>query len=102
MVWMSSVIGAPAGTVLLAARLPPRQRRVRGRGVLRQHDLRLAALPLADQELALRAPVLVPAQRSEDRLDLVLADPVGELELIVDRADALDRRRHHLGRRVGV
>src|SRR3954466_3061784 len=101
-VWTSSVIAARRRTVLLAARLPPRQRGVRGRGVLRQDDLRLAALPLADEELALRAAVLVPAQRPEDGRDLVRAQPVGELELVVDRAHALDRRRHHLGRRVRV
>src|SRR3954454_12748281 len=74
------------------------------RGALRQHDLRLAVLPLADQELALRAALLVPAQRSEDRVDLVVAQPVGHLLLarLVDLADGLGRRLHHLRRGVGV
>ena len=37
-------------------------------------------------------PSSFPAQRAEDRLDLVLAEPVGERELVVDRCPGLDRR----------
>src|ERR687885_240528 len=60
---------------------------LRSRGRLREHDLRLAVLPLADQELALRRARLVPLERAEDRVDRVAADPVGELVLVVDAAD---------------
>src|SRR3954453_13877699 len=69
---------------------------LRRRDGLRQQDLRLAVLPLADQELALRRARLVPLQRAEDRVDGVAADPVGELVLVVDRADRLGRRLHDL------
>src|SRR3954454_16761540 len=86
----------------LRARLPARDDLVGRRGLVGQHDLGLAVLPLADEELALRAAVLGPAQRAEDRVDRVLAQPVGELELVVDRADAVDGRGHHLGGGVGV
>src|SRR4051812_20113205 len=67
----------------------PLHDRLRGRRRLRQHDLRLAALPLADEELALRRAGLVPLQRAEDRVHGVAADPVGELRLVVDAADGL-------------
>src|SRR3954464_5005683 len=49
---------------------------LRCRGRLRQHDLRLAVLPLADQELALRRARLVPLQRAEARVDLVRPAPL--------------------------
>src|SRR3954470_1717102 len=71
---------------------------LRRRRRLRQHDLRLAVLPLADQELALRRARLIPLERAEDRGDAVAADPIGELVLVVDRADGLDRRLHDLRR----
>src|SRR5262245_27757298 len=73
-------------------------------GVLRQHDLRLAALPLADEELPLRAAVRVPAQRAEDRVDRVRAQPVGELELVLlgERLVGLHRRLQHARRRERV
>src|SRR5919202_6486871 len=99
-VWTSSVTRRDDAS--LGARLPARHDLVGRRRLLGQHDLRRAVLPLADEELALRAAVLVPAQRAEDRVDRVAAQPVGELELIVDRADALDRRLHHLRRGVRV
>src|SRR3954453_2287716 len=115
MVWRNSVIwgvldrtvagsaGAlPAWVVVLLLALVLVDDRRRGRHVLRQHDLRLAVLPLADEELALRAAVLVPAELPEDRVDLVGADPVRELQLVVYAADALDSRLEHLRRRVGV
>src|SRR3954471_12550876 len=54
---------------------------LRCRGVLGQDDLRLAVLPLADQELALRRARLVPLERAEDRVDAVRPDPVRELRL---------------------
>src|SRR5215217_1589526 len=86
----------------LGARLPAGHDLVGRGGVLRQHDLRLAALPLADEELALRPAVRLPAQRTEDRVDLVLAQPVGELELVVDRPDAVDGGLQYLRGSVGV
>jgi hypothetical protein len=72
--------------------------------LLGQHDLGLAVLPLADEELPLGPPGLVPAERAEDRLDLVVAQPVGELDLVgaLDRADRLDRGLHHLRGGIGV
>src|SRR5688572_20461510 len=87
-----------------AFRLPPGQDLVRCGRFLGQDDLRHAALPLADQELALGPALLVPAQRAEYRVDLVLAEPVGELDLplAVDRADCLDGRLEHLRRGVGL
>src|SRR5919112_6599476 len=115
--WTSSVMvfpgtvgpdGGPPAAVRPSAPYPSRSGvllddGLRGRGRLRQHDLRLAVLPLADQELALRRAGLVPLQRAEDRVDAVAADPVGELVLVADRADGLDRRLHDLrrGERVG-
>ena len=47
---------------------------------------------------------VVPAQRPEDRVDLVLAQPVGELHLTLalDRADPLHGGLEHLRRRVRV
>src|SRR5690348_898212 len=106
--WTSSVMvasgsGGPGGggpprpaAGRLRAPCPSRSRGLlddglRGRRRLRQHDLRLAVLPLPDQELALRRARLVPLERAEDRVDAVAADPVGELVLVVDRADRLDR-----------
>src|SRR3954464_5872885 len=62
---------------------------LRRRDRLRQHDLRLAVLPLADQELALRRAGLAPLQRGGRRVARVAADPVGVLVLVVDRADWL-------------
>src|SRR3954469_23794496 len=99
--------GAPPGAARPAAPYPSRARVLLDdglgrRGRLRQHDLRLAVLPLADQELALRGARLVPLERPEDRVDAVAADPVGELRLIADAADALDRRLHDLRRRERV
>src|SRR4051794_32096493 len=93
--------GAPRGAVRPAAPYPSRpgvllDDGLRRRGRLGQDDLRLAALPLADQELALRRAPLVPLQRPEDRVHAVRADPVGELRLVVDAADRLDRRLHDL------
>src|SRR5919108_4927426 len=84
--------------------LPPRNDLVRRGSFLRQHDLGNSVLPLADEELALRAPEVVPAQRSQDRVDLVVTEPVGELDLALalDRAYGLDRSLEHLRRRVGV
>src|SRR5215217_1415694 len=64
-----------------AAGLPLRDDLVGGGRLLRQHDLRDAALPLPDEELTLRSADFVPAQRAEDRVDLVVAKPVGELLL---------------------
>src|SRR3954466_5888534 len=115
MAWTSSVTALPRPRWpgdLPAARPrcehpPSRSRRLlddrlrRGRG-LREHDLRLAVLPLADQELALRRPGLVPLQRAEDRVDAVRPDPVGELRLVLDAADRLHRGLHHLRRRERV
>src|SRR5215217_7154343 len=86
----------------LGARLPARDDLVGRRGLLGQHDLGLAVLPLADEELALRPAVVLPAQRTEDRVDLVVAQPVGELELVVDRPDALGGGLQDLCGGVGV
>src|SRR5215213_2369499 len=97
---------SPPTPVLLPAALgaPPRNDLVRGSRLLRQDDLGHATLPLADEELALRPAELIPAQRAEDRVDLVLAEPVGELHLAVavDRPDRLHGRVEHLRRGVGV
>src|SRR5829696_7722009 len=64
---------------------------VGGRRVLRCDDLLVAVLPLCEQERLLRRAGLVPAEGPEDRLHLVVVEPVGELLLVVDRADGLDR-----------
>ena len=65
---------------------------VGGRRFLGEDDLGVPVLPLADQELPDRGTGVLPLERPEDRVDRVLAQPVGERELIVDAADALDRR----------
>src|SRR5512133_1657381 len=100
---------APRGAVLPvplpgALWLPPRDDLVGGGRLLRQDDLRDPALPLADEELAFRATLVVPAQRAEDRVDLVVTQPVRQLELtlLVDRPDPLDGRLEHLRCRVRV
>src|SRR4051794_25772016 len=106
-VMVASPAGRPGGAPLDAVRpaapcpsLPgvPLDDALRRRGVLGQDDLRLAVLPLADQELPLRGARLVPLERPEDRVDAVRADPVGELGLIGDAADRLHRRLHDLRR----
>src|ERR671914_601789 len=105
--WRNSVTGRlqPGGGLLSAARRVPAGEDLVSRGrLLGQNDLRHAALPLAHEELALRAAGVVPGQRSEDGVDLVLAQPVGQLDLALalDRADRVHRRLEHLRRGVGV
>src|SRR4051794_25304683 len=95
--------GTPPGAARPAAPYPSRARGLLDDGLgrrrrLRQHDLRLAVLPLADQELALRGARLVPLERPEDRVHGVRADPVGQLRLVADAADGLDRGLHDLRR----
>src|SRR5215212_4612970 len=77
---LSAALGAPLRDDLVA----------RGR-LLGQDDLGHAALPLTDQELALRAAHVVPGERTQDGVDLVVPEPVGELALPValDRPDRL-------------
>src|SRR3954451_8366973 len=105
MAWTNSVMvvspdcrpsGAPPGAARPAAPYPSRARGLLDdglgrRGRLRQHDLRLAVLPLADQYLPLRGARLVPLERPEDGVHGVRADPVRELGLVADAADGLDR-----------
>src|SRR4029078_6329574 len=92
--WTSSVtaappMGRPGGLPNAARPAAPHPSRagvllddgLRRRGRLRQHDLRLAALPLADEELALRRAGLVPLQRPEDRVHGVRAATVREARL---------------------
>src|SRR5918992_3158797 len=105
--WRNSVTGRlqPGGGLLSAARRVPAGEDLVSRGrLLGQNDLRHPALPLAHEELALRAAGVVPGQRSEDGVDLVLAQPVGQLDLALalDRADRVHRRLEHLRRGVGV
>src|SRR4051812_31601435 len=78
----------PGGRLLALDDLVARRRR------LGQHDLRLAVLPLADEELALRRAGVIPLQRPEDRVDGVRAQPVGELLLVVDAPHRLDCGLH--------
>src|SRR3954454_4055663 len=99
--------GAPSGAARPAGPHPSRSGvllhdGLRRRGVLGQHDLRLAVLPLADQELSLRRARLVPLERPEDRVDAVRPDPLRELRLVLDAADRLHRGLHHLRRRERV
>src|SRR5215217_5089329 len=75
---------------------------VRGRRVLGEHDLLVAALPLGEQEGLLRSPCLVPREGPEDRVHGVVSEPVGERLLVVDRADRFDGGLQYLGGRVGV
>src|ERR1044072_8179300 len=70
-VWTSWV--TRLGYASLRTRLPAVDHVIGRGGILREHDLGLAVLPLADEELALRAAVLVLAQRAEDRVDRVRA-----------------------------
>src|SRR5919108_5463459 len=72
-------------------RPPSRDDLVRRRRLVRKHYLRHSVLPLTDQELALRSSLIIPAERSEDGVDGVLPQPVGELDLTasLDRPDAL-------------
>src|SRR5215208_7669993 len=100
-VWRNSVM---AWSDAAASAAVPLDDLVRRGHVLRQHHFRLAVLPLADQELALGASGLVPAQWAEDRVDIVVPQPVGELRLLIalDRADGLYRRLHDLRRRERV
>src|SRR5215208_5703369 len=82
---------APPSSLLLR---PIRLRvhdRVGGRRVLRRDDLLVAVLPLCEQERLLRRTRLVPAEGPEDRLHLVVVEPVGELLLVVDRRGVLGR-----------
>src|SRR3954452_13854448 len=104
--WTSSVMvasgtvgpdGGPPTAVRASGPCPSRSGALlddglRRRRRLRQHDLRLAVLPLADQELALRRARLIPLERAEDRGDAVRPDPVRELRLVLDAADRLHRR----------
>src|SRR4051795_6687136 len=99
--------GTPPGAARPAAPYPSRARGLLDDGLgrrrrLRQDDLRLAVLPLADQELALRGARLVPLERAEDGVDAVRPDPVRELRLVLDATDGLDRRLHDLRRREGI
>src|SRR5574341_1193758 len=73
-----------------------------GGDVLWQDDLGLALLPLGEEEVGLGRPGLVPAQRAEDRRDLVAPQPVRQL-VLVDLLDRLDGRLEDLrgGERVG-
>src|SRR5919204_6465755 len=72
--------------------------RVRRRLILREDHLRLAVLPLADQELTDgRAPV-VPLQRSEDGVDPVVAQVIRQRRLVVDAPHLLDGLLEHLAR----
>src|SRR4051794_40891037 len=68
---------------------------------LRCDDLRRAALPLGEEEVLGRGSGLVPGERPENGLHLVLVQPLGHLVLVY-RADRLGRRLDHLCRRVGV
>src|SRR5215207_6215734 len=70
-------------SVELLLRLPSRHDLLRRGCVLGENDLRHAVLPLANQELALGPALLVPAERTEDGVHLVLAQPVGQLELVL-------------------
>src|SRR5438046_7839448 len=90
-------------------RVPPRTRRsslsaparlgvhdlLARRSDLRQDDLRLAVLPLGDQEGLARRAVRVPAQRAEDRPHRVSVQVVAD-RVLVDLADLPDRRLEHL------
>src|SRR5215207_3146538 len=104
-VWRNSVMAWSAGGDAATSAAVPLDDLVRRGHVLRQDHFRLAVLPLADQELALGPSGLVPAQWPEDRVDIVVPQPVGELRLLIalDRPDGLHRRLHDLrrGERVG-
>src|SRR5215216_3877510 len=73
----------PPRRLRAAPGLPTVDDRVGGRGLVGQDDLGLAVLPLADEELAGRAAVVVPAELAEDRRHGVLAQPVGHLDLVL-------------------
>src|SRR3954454_10598113 len=75
----------PPGRGSLPGRLLDRG--VDRRGVVRRDDLDRSALPLAQQELALRCARLVPRERAEDGLDLVGVQPLGQLDLVVELPD---------------
>src|SRR5215210_1187774 len=108
--WVTRRRAASAGDARSPARterllLLPRGLRVhdvhaRGR-LLRQDDLLVAVLPLPEQECLLGRAGLVPAERSEDRLDGVVVQPICEL-LLVELADLLDCLLEHLRGRVRV
>src|ERR671924_1297373 len=68
-------------------RPPSRDDLLRRRRLVRQHDLRHSALPLTDEELAFGSPLIIPAERSQDGVDRVLPQPIGQLDLTV----SLDR-----------
>src|SRR5918996_5049562 len=89
---------------LVLLRPPSRNDLVRRRRLVGQHYLGDSALPLPDEELALGAPLIIPAERSQDGVDLVLAQPVGQLDLtiLLDRAARLHGGRENLRGGVGV
>src|SRR5918999_4632697 len=100
MLWKTS---AADGTRRSPLRL--REDEVRLLEVLREDDLDLAVDPLLDHVRALGSARLVPAQRPDDGLDLVVVQPVDELLLalaLLGAADGLDGGSDHLTGRVRV
>src|SRR3954454_21071753 len=90
----------PSLCVLLPARLREDDL-LRRRDHLRKDDLRLALLPLREEERLARRALRVPAERAEDRPHRmavqVVPDPV-----LVDPAHLADRRLEHLRGRESV
>src|SRR4051812_16636698 len=71
--------GPPGGTSLPGGL---GDHRVGRGGVLRSDDLHGPVLPLSEEELLGRRTRLVPGQRTEDALHLVLVQVVGQLVLV--------------------